>query len=117
MTASAREVLDHHLQAFGAGDLDAILEDYTDGSIIITPNGVRRSRKEMSEFFSTLFADFAKPGMSFNMDQQVVDGEIAYIRWSAETADNVYELGTDTFLIRDGKIVTQTFAAKTTPKS
>ncbi len=117
MAASTQQVLDHHLQAFGAGDLDGILEDFTDGSIIITPDGVRRSRDEMSAFFSTLFADFAKPGMSFSMDQQVVDGEIAYIRWSAETADNVYELGTDTFLIRDGKIVTQTFAAKTTPKS
>jgi hypothetical protein len=42
---------------------------------------------------------------------------IAYIRWSAQTADNVYELGADTFLIRDGEIVTRTFAAKTTPKS
>jgi ketosteroid isomerase-like protein len=113
---STAEILGHHLQAFGAGDLDSILEDYTDGSIIITPDGVRRNREEMSEFFSTLFAEFAKPGMSFTMDQQVVDGEIAYIRWSAETADNVYELGTDTFLIRDGRIVTQTFAAKTTPK-
>ena len=117
MAASTQQVLDHHLQAFGAGDLNGILEDYTDGSIIITPDGVRRSRNEMSEFFSTLFAEFAKPGMSFNMDQQIVDGEIAFISWSAETADNVYELGTDTFLIRDGKIVTQTFAVKTTPKS
>ena len=117
MAASTQAVLDHHLQAFGAGNLDGILEDYIDGSIIITPDGVRRNREEMSQFFSTLFAEFAKPGMSFHMDQQVVDGDIAYIRWSAETADNVYELGTDTFLIRDGKIVTQTFAAKTTPKS
>ncbi len=117
MAASTQQVLDHHLQAARGGDLNGILEDYTDGSIVITPDGVRRSRNEMSEFFSTLFAEFAKPGMSFSMDQQVVDGEIAYIRWSAETADNVYELGTDTFLIRDGKIVTQTFATKTTPKS
>ncbi len=117
MAASTQEVLDHHLQTFGAGDLDGILEDYTDESTIITPDGVRRGRIEMSDFLSTLFAEFAKPGMSFSMDQQVVEGEIAYIRWSAETADNTYELGTDTFLIRDGKIVTQTFAAKTTPKS
>ena len=51
------------------------------------------------------------------MDQQVVDGEIAYIKWSAETADNSYELGTDTILVRDGKIVAQTFTTKTTPKS
>ncbi len=117
MAASTQQVLDHHLQSFGTGDLDGILEDYTSGSIIIAPDGVHRSREEWSGFFSALFAEFAKPGMSFSMDQQVVDGEIAFIRWSAETADNTYELGTDTFLIRDGKIVTQTFAIKTTPKS
>ncbi len=117
MSASTQQVLDHHLQAFGAGDLNGVLEDYTDGSIIITPDGVRRSREEMSDFFSALFAEFAKPGMSFSMDQLAVDGEIAYIRCSADTADNVYKLGTDTFLIRDGKIVTQTFAAKTNPRS
>jgi hypothetical protein len=28
---------------------------------------------------------------------------VAHIVWAAETADNVYELGTDTFVVRDGK--------------
>ena len=60
MAASTQQVLDHHLQAFGTGDLDATLEDYADGSIIIGPDGVRRTRKEWSHFFSTLFAEFAK---------------------------------------------------------
>jgi len=32
--------------------------------------------------------------------------------WTAETADNVYELGTDTFVVRDGKIVAQSFTGK-----
>jgi hypothetical protein len=32
---------------------------------------------------------------------------------SAETADNVYEMTTDTFVVRDGKIVAQSFAAIT----
>ena len=32
------------------------------------------------------------------------------------TAGNVYEIGTDTFVIRNGKIVAQTFAAKITPR-
>jgi hypothetical protein len=33
------------------------------------------------------------------------------------TADNVYEVGTDTFVVRDGKIVTQSFTGKIAPKS
>ena len=50
------------------------------------------------------------------MQRQTVEGEVAHIIWNAETADNVYELGTDTFVVRGGKIVAQTFAAKVTPR-
>ena len=38
-----------------------------------------------------------------------------YCIWTAETADNVYELGTDTLVVRDGKILGQSFAGKITP--
>ena len=44
------------------------------------------------------------------------DGDYAYILWNAESADNSYELATDTFVVRNGKIVAQSFAAKMTPK-
>jgi hypothetical protein len=53
---------------------------------------------------------------SFVLNPLSVDGDHAYILWTAETADNVYEIGTDTFVVRDGKIVAQSFAAKITPK-
>ena len=44
----------------------------------------------------------------FKMLRQEVLGEIAFIVWDSP---KYTPLGTDTFLIRDGKIVTQTFAA------
>jgi hypothetical protein len=50
------------------------------------------------------------------MKLQSVEGDYAYILWAAETADNIYELATDTFLVRDGKIIAQSFAGKITPK-
>jgi hypothetical protein len=50
------------------------------------------------------------------MKHQSVVGHYSYVLWSAETADNVYELGTDTTVVQDGKIVAQSFAAKITPK-
>ena len=50
------------------------------------------------------------------MNQQFVEGEVAYIAWSAETADNVYEIGTDTFVVRAGKITYQSFCGKIVPK-
>ena len=54
--------------------------------------------------------------MTFSLDKKIVEGDTAFIAWSAETADNVYELGTDTFTVHDGMIVSQTYVAKKTPK-
>jgi hypothetical protein len=70
----------------------------------------------MRPLFQALLAEFAQPGATFSMQQQCVEGDYAYILWTAETADNVYEVGTDTFVVRAGKIVAQSFAGKMTPK-
>jgi len=63
-----------------------------------------------------MIAEFQKPGAVFKMNRQFVKGDYAYILWTAETADNVYELGTDTFVVRNGKIVAQSFTSKIAPK-
>ena len=49
--------------------------------------------------------------------QREVDGDTAYIVWKAETANNLFEIGSDTFIVKNGKIVTQTFAGKISPKN
>ena len=114
--ASTKDVLDHHLKCFGEGDLKGILSDYAPNAVLFTPDGPLRGVDAIRPLFQAMFAEFGKPGASFSMKQQSVEGDYAYILWIAETADNVYELGTDTFVVRDGKIVAQSFAGKITPK-
>ena len=114
VTATTQDVLTHHLNCFG--DLAGTMADYTAESRFFTPDGLLRGPEAIRRFFVGLFEEFAKPGMSFEMLRQEVDGDTAYIVWKAETADNRFELGTDTFIVRNGKIVTQTFAGKISPK-
>jgi ketosteroid isomerase-like protein len=114
--ASPKDVLDHHLKCFAEGDLTGILCDYAPGAVLFTPDGPLKGADAMRPLFQAIFAEFGKPGAAFKMKQQSVDGDYAYILWTAETADNVYEVGTDTFVVRDGKIVAQSFAGKITPK-
>lgn len=113
---STKEVLDHHLRCFGAGDLEGVLSDYSSDAVLFVPTGPLKGTGAMKPVFRAIFAEFAKPGSSFVMHQRWVEGNYAYILWSAETADNLYEAATDTFVIQDGKIVAQSFAAKITPK-
>jgi ketosteroid isomerase-like protein len=114
--ASTNDVLEHHLQCFGGGDLEGILSDYTADAVLFTPDGPLIGPDAIRPLFEAMFAEFGKPGASFAMQTQSVEGDYAYILWTAETADNVYELGTDTFVVRDGKIVAQSLAAKITAK-
>jgi hypothetical protein len=76
-----------------------------------------RGTKAIRPFFQAMIAEFGKPGAVFRLKRQCVEGDYAYILWTAETADNVYELGTDTFVVRDGKIVAQSFTCRTMPKN
>jgi ketosteroid isomerase-like protein len=114
---STKDVIDHHLKAFAERDINGVLSDYAPGAIFFTPEGPLRGPDAFRPLFQALIAEFSKPGATFSMKQQFFDGDHAYIYWTAETADNVYELGTDTFVVRDGKIVAQSFTGKITPKN
>ena len=114
--ALTKDVLAHHLKCFGEGDLTGILSDYALGAVLFTSDGPLKGADAMRPLFQTLIAEFGKPGATFSMKLQSVEGDYAYILWTAQTADNVYELGTDTFVVRDGKIVAQSFTGKITPK-
>jgi ketosteroid isomerase-like protein len=113
---STKSVIDHHLKCFGEGDLKGILSDYAPGAVLFTPAGPLNGVDAMRPLFQAMIAEFGKPGAAFTMKQQFIEADYAYILWTAETADNVYELGTDTFVVRDGKIVAQSFTSKMTPK-
>jgi len=114
---STKEVVDHHLSSFGAGDLEGVLSDYASDAILFMPGGPKKGAAEIRRVFEELLAEFGKPGASFAVQQLSVEGHYAYLLWSAETADNRYELATDTFVIQDGKIVAQSLAAKTTARN
>jgi hypothetical protein len=116
VAATTQDVLTHHQNCVGKGDLDGLMAEYAADSRFFTPDGLLRGSEAIRGFFARLFEEFAKPGMSFEMLRQEVDGDTAYLVWKAETADNRFDLGTDTLIVQNGKIMTQTFAAKISPK-
>lgn len=113
---STQSIIDNHLKCFGAGDLDGILADYAPQAVLFTPQALLKGPDQIRPLLESLLAEFGKPGASFHLSHLAVDGEHGFIVWSAETADNVYELVTDTFVVRGGRIAAQSFAAKITPK-
>ena len=110
--STTNAVLGRHLKSFAELDVDGILADYASDAVLFVPTGPLRGPDAMRPLFQGLVAEFAKPGSTFSLQQRWIDGDHAYIVWTAETPDNSYEFATDTFVVRNGKIVAQSFAAK-----
>ncbi len=110
-TQQTTTTLQHHLTAIAQGNLDAILSDYTEESVLFLADNTLPGLDPIRNFFATLLATLPADWMAdFKMIRQAIEGEVAYIVWQAPP---VFPLATDTFVVRKGKIVAQTFAMLT----
>ena len=114
MTRTPQEVFAHHVEAVAAGDLDAIVSDYADDSVVITPAGVARGKDAIREAFVTLLDDL--PNADWELKTQIFDGDVLFLEWAADSAVNRVDDGIDTFVFRDGMISAQTFRYTPRPK-
>ncbi len=112
---SAAEVLKHHLQAFAAGDLEAMVADYAADAVMITPRGNLCGQSAIRPVLAEIVEEFRHPQATFTLRHQSAHGDVAYMVWEARTARRIYHLGTDTLLVRQGRIVAQTYAGYSTP--
>ena len=107
-----RQVFEHHLGAFAQG-IDAVMADYSEASVLMTPEKTYRGLEEIRTFFEAFIstADSAF-WAAFRVTAQHVEGQTAYLVWEAKPA---VPMATDTLLVHDGAILTQTFTHLTGP--
>jgi len=108
-TDGAENVVRKHLQAFLQGKgADAIVSDYDEGARLYTEDQVFVGKPEIHRFFAQ-FLEALPPGATdrFKLRSFRVDGTIAFITWCVE---GDIPLGTDTFVVEDGRIVFQAFS-------
>lgn len=113
-TRTTQEVFDHHVQALIARNLDEVVADYAENAFIITPEGVTRGRPAIRGLFANLLE--ALPNAQFAAKTLIIEGEVLFLEWTADSARNKVNDGVDTFLIRNGQIQAQTVKFTLTPK-
>jgi hypothetical protein len=101
-----QEIFSHHGQALGAGDLDAIVSDYAEDAIFITPDCTLKGKAGIREAFTRLLDDV--PNADWKLPTQIYEDDILLLEWSAESEHTRVEDGIDTFVFRDGLIRVQT---------
>lgn len=109
-----KEILDHHWNTFQANDLDGVMADYTEESVLITPDKTVSGLADLRKHFADVFLLFPTDSTTLKLDKSIVNKDVAYIIWSADAPKIDISYGTDTFIIKDGKIVRQTFAGVVT---
>ncbi len=113
--ASTSQILEHHWDAFRSNDLEETMADYTEESVLITPDKTYKGLTEIRENFVQAFAAFPKDSTTTTLEKSIAQQDVGYIIWQATTPKFKLTFGTDTFIIQDGKIVRQTYAAVAVP--
>jgi ketosteroid isomerase-like protein len=103
-TETTRAVVARHLSALGGGTIDDVMADYADDAIMVSNlGGVTRGAEALRAIFSHTPADLMA---DMEMTAEHYDGEIGYVAWKTPRI----AMGSDTFVVRDGKITAQTVA-------
>lgn len=108
-SAVTEAVVRNHLQSFiERRGVAAIVADYDEDARFHSEDRVYRGKHEIREFFAAFIAALPTDAIErFALRTLRIEGKLAYITWSAGAA---IPLGTDTFIVDNGKIVSQTFA-------
>jgi len=104
-----KQVLTHHLTAFGNNDLDEIMKDYTEQSEVLTPAGPLKDLAAIRQFFADYFLAIPT-GSAFELIQLTTTRNVAYVAWASESANVRIPIGTDTFFLEGDKIRFHTVA-------
>jgi hypothetical protein len=104
---STRAVFEDHLRKRRSGDLEADLAaNYADEVTLLTGAGVYRGKDGVRRCAEVLWRQLPCPRYRYQL--RLVEGEMAFLVWSARCPTAWVEGGADSFLIRGGKILIQT---------
>ncbi len=116
MTRSTQEVFDDHLARSDEGSWERDLaKNYATDVVVLTGFGIFRGRDGMRECTRQLQEEL--PDVTFEYRTRVVEGEFAFLEWTADSPRAEVRDGADSYVARDGRIVAQTIHYTVEPKS
>lgn len=107
----AQAIFKRHVAAFTSGNLDAVMNDFGEHSIVITPDGVFEGLEQIRALYGSLLAEFGiidngdSPGLT--LDALHARHDMIVITWHAESKHRVFPFATDTFICKGDKFERQ----------
>lgn len=113
MGRTPQEIFEEHLAAVSAGDLDALVEGYTEDALLVTTEIALRGRAAIREFFAAALGSL--PGVRITIDSAVYAGDAVLLTWRGDAPAGTIRDAVDTLVCADGRIRLQTTAFRVTP--
>jgi len=117
---SAKVILDRHESTIKAGDLDGVMADYADDAVLVAPAGVVAGEPNVGgmnvffgkgnirKFFAVLTGPEAQPAVkSMAATYDIRPDGSATMTWAQWPGTEKEVSGTDVWIIKDGKIISQ----------
>ena len=117
---SAQVILDRHVAAMKAGDLEAVMADYADNALVLAPNGavpgeanvggfnVLDGKDKISRLFAVLTGKENAAAMaSMTTTYEFKGSDVVLMHWVQFEGQPNEASGTDVWVIRDGKVISQ----------
>ncbi len=113
-TPPPQEVLSRHLELSRSHSEQDFLECYREDSFLIMPDGVRRGIEGIRACYHQLNRDL--PNARYIYKVVIVEQDVGFLEWSADSDTHVVTDGVDSYVIRDGYIRAQTIRYTLMPK-
>lgn len=107
-----KEILQRHLSSFLENDLEGVMSDFSNDSVLITPDANYSGLFQIKKFFSGLMSNFPKQKSTVELEHTVIMDNLIYIVWHGKSPSLEVVFATDTFIIKNDKIWRQTFAGQ-----
>jgi hypothetical protein len=100
------DVFDDHLRTSLEGTVeDDVARNYAEDVVLLTSDGADRGRGALRRQADKLRKEL--PNCTFHYRTRLIEGEFAFLEWTAEADGARVRDGADSYLIRDGRIATQ----------
>ena len=117
---STKTVLDRHEKTIKAGDLNGVMADYADNAVLVAPAGIVKGEKDVvgtnvfdgkaniRKFFSVLTNKENNPAVkSMKVSYEFKSSDVVVMKWAQFPGTAKEVAGTDIWVIRGGKIISQ----------
>ena len=103
---STETIVEHHMQSGNNRNVEEVMRDYADNAILISPDGVYKGKQAIRASYEQLVAQGSESVIT--ADRKIFEGEVGYVAWSMNAGQGPAVHGSDTFIVKNGKIVVQT---------